>query len=351
MRPNALKLLREGTVIPAIPLVLNQDRTIDEAGQRRLIRYYLAAGAGGLAVAVHTTQFQIRAAAIGLFEPVLRITADEISRYESRTGRTVIRIAGACGPETQAVAEAELAARLAYDAVLLSPGGLQTASEDDLIARTRAVGCILPVIGFYLQPAVGGRILSFAYWQKLCALNEVVAIKAAPFDRYLTLDVLRAAALSERTGPIALYTGNDDHILLDLLTEHVFQENGRTVSIRFAGGLLGQWAVWTSSAVSLFNRLKKERAGQTLSADWLTLASQLTDCNSAIFDTTNRFRGCIPGIHEVLRRQGLLRGIWTLNEDEGLSPGQAEALDRVHRQYPHLHDDAFIARFLEEDKA
>lgn len=351
MRKLALDLLREGTVIPAIPLVLKPDRTFDEAGQRRLVRYYLASGAGGLAVAVHTTQFQIRDAKVGLLEPVLQIVADEIKRFEARTGRTVICIAGACGPEGQAVQEAEMAARLGYDAVLLSPGGLQSSDEGALIARTRTVAGVMPVIGFYLQPAVGGRIFSYAYWQQLCALEGVVAIKAAPFDRYLTLDVLRAAALSERADQITLYTGNDDHIILDLLSEHTFAENGRHYTARFAGGLLGQWAVWTSSSVSLFNQLKKERYSQTLSSRWLTLASQLTDCNSAIFDTANRFRGCIAGIHEILRRQGLMQGIWTLDEHETLSPGQAEELDRIHVQYPHLHDDAFVARFLANDRA
>ncbi|MDW7656035.1 MAG: dihydrodipicolinate synthase family protein [Bacillota bacterium] len=350
MRKQAYDLLREGTVIPAIPLVLRAERTIDEVGQRRLIRYYLAAGSGGLAVGVHTTQFQIRDAAVGLFEPVLQIAADEISRYEDRTGRTVIRIAGACGPEDQAVSEAEIAARHGFDAVLLSPGGLQSVSEDAMIERTRSVAQVIPVIGFYLQPAVGGRIFSFSYWQQLCALEGVVAIKAAPFDRYLTLDVLRAAAMSERADQIALYTGNDDHIVLDLLCEHTFEENGRKRNARFVGGLLGQWAVWTSSAVSLFNQLKNERDSQTLPSRWLTLASQLTDCNSAIFDTANHFRGCITGIHEILRRQGLIQGIWTLDEHETLSHGQAEALDRIHAQYPHLHDDAFVARFLEDDK-
>jgi dihydrodipicolinate synthase/N-acetylneuraminate lyase len=350
MRKLALDQLHAGTVIPAIPLVLKADRTFDEAGQRRLVRYYLAAGAGGLAVAVHTTQFQIRDANIGLFEPVLRITADEIRRFEARTGRTVIRIAGACGPEGQAVREAEIAQQHGFDAVLLSPGGLQTDGEDALIARTRAVASKMPVIGFYLQPAVGGRIFSFSYWQKLCDLEGVVAIKAAPFDRYLTLDVLRAAALSERSDQIALYTGNDDHIILDLLSDHTFEENGRQYTTCFAGGLLGQWAVWTSSTVSLFNQLKSERGQRILPSRWLTLASQLTDCNSAIFDTANRFKGCITGIHEILRRQGLIQGIWTLDEHETLSPGQAEALDRIHVQYPHLHDDAFVRKFLAEDR-
>lgn len=350
MRQDAARILAEGTVIPAMPLVIRPDRTLDDAGQRRLIRYYLAAGAGGLAVGVHTTQFEIRQAGIGMFEPVLALAADEIHRYEQETGRTIVRVAGACGPTGQAVREAGLARRLGYDAVLLSPGGLADYSEAELLERTRAVAAHMPVIGFYLQPAVGGRVFSFDYWQQLCAIENVVAIKAAPFDRYLTLDVLRAAALSERSGQIALYTGNDDHILLDLMTEHRFEQDGHVYKARFVGGLLGHWAVWTHRAVALFDCLKAELKAGSLKTDWLTLASQITDCNSAVFDTANNFHGCITGIHEVLRRQGLMDGIWTLEPGVGLSPGQSEALDRIQRQYPHLNDDAFVRDFLARER-
>lgn len=350
MRNSAWTKLAAGTVIPAIPLVLDERRQLDEAGQRRLVRYYLAAGAGGLAVAVHTTQFEIRKPEIGLFEPVLRLVADEMTLYERRTGGTVIRIAGVCGPAAQAVREAGIAAALGYDAALLSPGGLNHLSEADLIRRTEQVAEVMPVIGFYLQPAVGGRLFSYDYWRRVCAIEGVAAIKAAAFNRYLTLDVLRAAALSGRSDRIALYTGNDDHIFLDLLTEYAFAQDGQTCRVRFVGGLLGHWAVWTHTAVRLFNAMQDVLKNGADLREWLTLAAQVTDSNSAVFDTANRFHGCIAGIHEVLRRQGLMAGTWTLNPDENLSPGQSAEIDRIYAQYPHLTDDAFVRRFLAEDE-
>jgi dihydrodipicolinate synthase/N-acetylneuraminate lyase len=350
MRTKALKILMSGAVIPAIPLVLHPDRTFDEAGQRRLIRYYLASGAGGLAVAVHTTQFAIRKPGIDLLRPVLETAVSEMIRFEARTERTIVRIAGVCGAKQQAVREAEQAAALGFDAVLLSPGGLVDHSEEMLLSRTKTITQICPVIGFYLQPAVGGRVFSFSYWQKLCEIDGVVAIKVAPFDRYLTLGVLRAAALSSRSSKIALYTGNDDHIVLDLFTDYTFSDNGRQFGVRFSGGLLGQWAVWTSKATELFSQLVKEREEGIISGHWMNLASQITDCNSVIFDAAHHFKGCIAGIHEVLRRQGLIQGIWTLDPEEGLSPGQAAELDRIERQYPHLADNDFVADFLEQDQ-
>lgn len=348
MRETAKAILASGTVIPAMPLVLQPDRTLDEKGQRRLIRYYLESGAGGLAAAVHTTQFAIRDH--GLFEPVLSVAADEISRFEKRKGKTVVRIAGVCGPLPQAEAEAQIAANLGYDAVLLSPGGLLDDSEKQLLDRTKVISSQIPVIGFYLQPSVGGRLLEFSYWQKLCEIDHVVAIKVAPFDRYLTLDVLRAVALSGRSQEIALYTGNDDHIILDLIGDFSFVQDGCVHKVRFAGGLLGHFAIWTSRAVSLFDQLMEERDQEAVPSRWLTLASQITDCNSAVFDAAHRFKGCIAGIHEILRRQGLLDGIFTLDEHETLSPGQSEELDRICRQYPHLQDDDFVARFLENEE-
>ncbi len=350
MKNPALDILAAGTVIPAIPLVLDEQRHFDEAGQRRLVRYYLAAGVGGLAVAVHTTQFEIRKPEIGLFEPILRLVADEIDRYEQKTGRIVVRIAGVCGPAGQAVKEAQTAARLGYHAALLSPGGLNACSEDDLVARTEQVARIMPVIGFYLQPAVGGRMFSFDYWRRICDIDNVVAIKAAAFNRYLTLDVMRAAALSRRAGQIDLYTGNDDNIFNDLLTTCSFEDHGKTYQAKFVGGLLGHWAVWTHTAVRLFNEVKKAVAAGEPVQEWLTLAAQVTDSNSAFFDTANNFHGCIAGIHEVLRRQGLMTGIWTLDVNETLSPGQAEEIDRVYAQYPHLNDDEFVRQFLAEDQ-
>ncbi len=342
---EALELLRAGAVIPATPLALDARRLFDERAQRRLIRYYLAAGAGGIATAVHTTQFAIREDRHSLFRVVVETVADEIRRYEDRAGRPVIRVCGACGETAQAVSEAGLARDLGYDAVLLSPGGLGHLSEETLLERTRAVADVLPVIGFYLQKAVGGRALSFGYWENLCGIPGVAAIKCASFNRYTTLDVVRACALSSRNDEIALYTGNDDNILCDLLTEFRFRKNGGEVAKRFAGGLLGQWSVWTHKACGLLDRVKR---GDT--NGMLTLGAALTDANGAIFDAANNFGGCIAGIHEVLRRQGLLEGIWCLDPAETLSPGQAEELDRIARTYPELNDDAFVREFIAEDQ-
>ena len=326
---EALKIFAEGTFIPAIPLALDAARRFDEAAQRRLIRYYLEAGVGGVAVAVHTTQFQIRDPGIALLEPVFRVTAEEIDKLD----RVVVKIAGACGPTRQAVEEAKLARELGYDAVLLSPGGLTGLSEEELLERTRAVADTLPVIGFYLQTSVGGRRLSYEYWQGLCEIENVIGIKCASFDRYSTIDVVRAAAFASRD--VALYTGNDDNIVVDLLTPYRFTVDGRTVERRFVGGLLGHWAVCTRAAVKLFGELK--RAAE-IAPEHLRLAAEVTDFNSAVFDVRNGFRGCIPGVHEVLRRQGLMEGIWCLDPEEGLSPGQAEEIDRVMGMYPHLCD-------------
>lgn len=346
MRAEAMKKLREGTVIPAVPLVLHDNRTFDDAGQRRLLRYYLSAGSGGLAVAVHTTQFAIRDPRFALYDTVLKTAAQVTDAYEKESGETIVRIAGVCGPTDQAIAEARTARELGYDAVLLSPGGLAGYDEEALLARTRAVAEIMPVVGFYLQPSVGGRLLSYGYWERLCAIENVVAIKAAPFNRYLTLDVARAAALSPRAGQIALYTGNDDNILTDLMTEYVFKKDGREYKARFVGGLLGHWAVWTHTAVEYYKKAREAAQRGAADAGLMTLAVQITDANSAFFDAANGFAGCIAGIHEVLRRQGLMDGIWTLDENETLSPGQAEEIDRVYAMYPHLHDDDFVKDFL-----
>ncbi len=344
MREQARELFFKGGVIPALPLVLKDDRSFDEEGQRRLIRYYMHAGADGLAVAVHTTQFAIRDKEVGLFEPLIRMAMEEITAYQEENGRTVIAVCGVCGEREQAVREAKLACEAGYDAVLLSPGGLGHLSEEDLIERTRAIASILPVIAFYLQPSVGGRMFSFKYWKELCGISGVVGVKAAPFNRYGTLDVVRAVKESGRADEIALYTGNDDNIVLDLLTGFRFDQNEE--GIRFAGGLLGHWAVWTSSVVRMFRELKNLRGQDTLSAGVLTLAAQITDCNAAFFDTANGFKGCIAGIHEVLRRQGLMNNILTLDPGEGMSPGQADEIDRVYAAYPQLNDDAFVMEFL-----
>lgn len=339
---KALEILKAGTVIPATPLALDGCRCFDEKRQRLLTRYYLEAGAGGVATAVHSTQFEIRKPEINLFETVLTTVSDEISAYEAESGRIIVKIAGVCGKSAQAAGEAALAKRLGYDAVLLSPGGLSDLSEEQLLERTRAVAEVMPVIGFYLQPSVGGRAFSYSYWERLCEIPNVVAIKSAPFNRYLTFDVVRACALSSRNEEITLYTGNDDNILVDLLTEYSFTADGKTVKKRFKGGLLGHWCVWTHSVVKLFESISERRVTPEL----LTLAAEITDANGVIFDAANGFSGCIPGIHEILRRQGLLKGIWCLNPDEVLSPGQAEEIDRIYKMYPELNDDEFVKEFL-----
>ncbi len=339
---KALEILKKGTVIPATPLALDENRNFDEKQQRLLTRYYLEAGAGGVATAVHSTQFEIRDPEVNLFETVLRTVESVIDEYEKETGKTVIKICGVCGKIEQAVSEAKLAKEIGYDAVLLSPGGLNDMPESYLVERTKAVAEVMPVIGFYLQPACGGRVFSFDYWAKVCEVPNVVAIKAAPFNRYLTIDVVRACAFSSRSDEIALYTGNDDNIVVDLLTEFKFEKDGKAVTKRFSGGLLGHWCVWTNKVVEMFPKLQFASPTPEL----LTLAAEVTDANEAIFDSTKGFAGCIPGIHEILRRQGLLKGIWCINPDEVLSPGQAEELDRVCEMYPHLTDDAFVKEFL-----
>ena len=324
--------LRRGAVIPAHPLALTARRTLDERRQRALTRYYLAAGAGGMAIGVHTTQFEIRDPRHGLYEPVLQLAMEELRASDA------VKIAGVVGPTPQAVREAEFAARCGYDAVLLGLGALRKASTDELLAHVRTVAGIIPVVGFYLQPSVGGRILPYAFWRGLAEIDNVVAVKIAPFNRYQTLDVVRAVADSGRDD-LALYTGNDDNIVADLLTPYRFA--GRT--LRIVGGLLGHWAVWTRKAVETLDRIHALTAGAGLDDSWLTLNAEVTDVNSAFFDAANSYRGCIAGLHEVLRRQGLLEGIWCLDGDEGLSPGQTEEIDRVCRAYPHLADDEFVA--------
>ena len=344
---KALGILKKGTVIPATPLVLDENRKIDEKGIRLLMKYYLNCGVGGIATAVHTTQFEIRKPEIALFDPILKIVSEEIDGFEKKNNKVIVKVAGVCGAAEQAVREAETAKKYGYDAVLLSPGGLNSLSEAELIERTARVAEIMPVIGFYLQTAVGGRVFSYDYWEKICATENVAAIKCASFNRYQTLDVVRAAEMSERSGEITLYTGNDDNIVIDLLTEYSFDKNGKTVKRGFDGGLLGHWSVWTKKAVEIFNQIKEEKGKEAVSKEMLTLAAQVTDSNGAFFDTANNFSGCIPGLHEVLRRQGLMKNIYCLNPEETLSKGQVEEIDRVYRAYPHLNDDKFIADNIE----
>lgn len=325
--------LQQGLVIPAHPLALTSGRKLDERRQRALTRYYLASGVGGIAVGVHTTQFAIRNAEFGLLRPVLELAMEEMRPY------SVVKIAGVCGLLAQAVEEAELAASLGYDAVLLSLGALRNAPIADLLDHARAIASILPVVGFYLQPAVGGVNLPFSFWAQLAEIQNLVAIKIAPFNRYQTLDVVRAVADSGRALEISLYTGNDDNILIDLMSN--FSVGAEAV--RIMGGLLGHWAVWTSVAVEQVKRVQKIIGTRAeIPLEFLTLAWQITDSNAALFDPAHQFRGCIAGIHEILRRQGLLDGRWLLNPAEELSPGQMDELDRVCRLYPHLQDDRFV---------
>ncbi|MFF2887282.1 dihydrodipicolinate synthase family protein [Paenibacillus sp. NPDC057967] len=341
-----LAALHDGLVIPAHPLALDENRKLDEKHQRALTRYYMASGAGGIAVGVHSTQFEIRDPEHGLFETVLRMAAEEVDK--AGLDRPFIKVAGVCGGMEQAISEAHIALALGYDAALLSMGGLTGWSEADILKRTERIAAIMPVIGFYLQPSVGGRIFSYDFWRAFADIPNVVAIKMAPFNRYQTIDVVRAVCFSDRRDEIALYTGNDDNIVADLLTTYRFQVDGKTVEKQIVGGLLGHWAVWTQKAVELLEEIKSFRGVGVISKEWLTRNIQVTDSNAAFFDPANHFEGCIPGIHEVLRRQGLLKGTWCLNPDEKLSPGQSEEIDRVYEQYPHLHDDALVAAHLEK---
>lgn len=334
-----IAILRRGVAIPAMPLALNASRKMDERRQRALCRYYAAAGVGGLAVGVHTTQFAIRDPAVGLFEPVLQLAAEEMDRADRDRPEPLVRIGGVVGQTPQAVAEATLLRDLGYHAGLLSLAALPKASDDELIDHCRAVSRVIPVIGFYLQPSVGGRRLSFQFWRRFAEIENVVAIKIAPFNRYQTVDVVRAVAESGR-GDITLYTGNDDNIVADLLTPFRFGEGRER---RIVGGLLGQWAVWTRASVELHRRCRQAAESGVVPADLLALNAQLTDANAAVFDAANGFAGCIAGIHEILRRQGLLEGIWCLDPNETLGPGQAAEIDRVCRAYPHLMDDDFVA--------
>jgi dihydrodipicolinate synthase/N-acetylneuraminate lyase len=349
--------LLQGHVIPACPLALNAERTFDERHQRALVRYYMDAGAEGLAVGVHTTQFAIHEPQTGLYRPVLELAAETARASQ---GKAVL-VAGLVGNTEQALREARLALSMGYDCGLLSLSAFKGDNVDAIVAHCERVAEVIPLFGFYLQPAVGGQVLPYAFWRRFCEIERVVAVKIAPFDRYKTLDVVRAVADAGR-GPgsrhqIALYTGNDDHIVGDLLTE--FQLGRRTdaepapagsanVGLHIVGGLLGHWAVWTRKAVELLDQCKRARHDARLLARLLVLGAQVTDCNAAFFDAANDYAGCIAGLHEVLRRQGLLAGRWCLDPQEDLSPGQVREIDRVYAAYPHLNDDAFVAAHLDK---
>ena len=334
--------LRRGVAIPAHPLALDADRQLDMRRQRALTRYYLDAGAGGLAVGVHTTQFAIREA--GLYRPVLELAMQTASAW---TSRKPVMIAGLAGRTAQAVAESQTARGFGYHAGLLSLAAMKGASEDELIAHARAVASEIPLVGFYLQPAVGGILLPAAFWRRFAQIDNVVAIKIAPFNRYRTLDVVRGVAEAGAAERVTLYTGNDDHIVPDLLTPFTVVVNGAPVTLRIKGGLLGHWSVWVKRAVELLERIHAAIAASKVDAELLALDSQVTDCNAAIFDVANDFHGVIAGCHEILRRQGLLEGIWCLDPNETLGPGQKQEIDRVYNAHPHLNDDQFVRENLQ----
>jgi dihydrodipicolinate synthase/N-acetylneuraminate lyase len=336
----------KGVVIPALPLALNRYRKLDDKRQRALLRYYLDAGAGGIAVGVHTTQFAIRLPEIDLYRPILEIAKEEFDRFSINSNKPVFRIAGVIGRTDQAIQEANLALKNKYHAVLLSVAAFKDASNSEVLEHCKTIAGIIPVIGFYLQPAVGGRILDLDFWRSFAGIENVIAIKIAPFNRYRTMDVVRGVAESGRADQIALYTGNDDNILVDLLTEFRIQVKDKIITKRIVGGLLGHWAVWTRSAVKLLETIQKSDFKGDIQP-LLTLASKITDSNAAFFDAANNFAGCITGLHEVLRRQRILEGLWTLDKNEILSPGQKEEIDRVYAAYPELNDDSFITENLD----
>lgn len=354
MNPNEIPseimtAFRRGVAIPALPLALTAERAFDEKYARALVRYYIDAGVGGLAVGVHSTQFEIRDPEHALFEPVLALASETIDAWGAKRGRQILKISGVCGDTTQAKQEARTATRLGYHASLLSLAALKNANLDKLIEHCKAVAEEIPIIGFYLQPAVGGRVLPYAFWRRFAEIENVIAIKMAPFNRYQTLDVIRAVCDSKRGEEITLYTGNDDNIVVDLLTPFTMQTAAGKVCRYIRGGLLGHWGVWTQKSVALLEQIHAIRAAEkgTIPTQMLTTAVEVTDMNAALFDVANDFAGCIPGIHEILRRGGLLRGTWCLNPDEVLSPGQAEELDRVTKSYPHLCDTDFVREHLQ----
>lgn len=340
---NKKQDLHSGMAIPAHPTALNKNLGLDERRHRALSRYYLEAGAGGLAVGVHTSQFEIREA--GLYKPVLELSREEQKNFSQKTNTEIFMVAGVMGQTTQAVMEARTAMALGYDAVLLCLVGLGRLSESQLVSHCREVAEIAPVVGFYLQPSVGGMTLGTNFWREFSSIENVVAIKMAPFDRYQTLDVVRGVVESGRGDEIALYTGNDDNIVPDLLTTYEIPFEGKVIKKKIVGGLLGHWAVWTQTAVALQNSINGAEASRI--PDLLTLGTKVTDANAAFFDSRNRFKGSIAGIHEVLARQGLLEGNYTLNPKEVLSPGQKEEIDRVYKLYPELNDDQFVSENLE----
>lgn len=340
--------ISNGTVIPAMPLALNAERKFSEKHQAALVKYYLAAGAGGVAAGVHTTQFQIRDPQIGLFKPVLKLVASVMDDVSAATGTPYVKVCGVCGKTEQAIAEAKFAEETGYHACLLSMAAMKDATIPEMVEHARKVSEVMPIIGFYLQPAVGGRPLPYEFWRGFAEIDNVVAIKMAPFNRYQTFDVIRAVADSGRDD-ITLYTGNDDNIVMDLVTPYRIVTANGPRTLRIKGGLLGHWSVWVKKAVELFNECRAiADANAPVPMALMQKAMEVTDSNEAFFDGANAFKGCIAGLHYVLNKQGLLPGIWCLDPNETLSPGQEDEIKRVHDAYPHLNDDAFIAEHLNE---
>lgn len=345
--PHLVEHLRDGTAIPAMPLAQDESGAFDPAYQKALVRYYVDAGTGGLAVGVHSTQFNIRDPEVNLYEAVLAMASDAIDEWIN-PDRPYLKIAGIVGRTDQALNEARVASKHGYHAGLLSLSAFKDASVSDMIDHARAIANVLPLMGFYLQPAVGGRILPESFWKEFAAIENVVAVKISPFNRYQTLDVIRGIALSGRADEIALYTGNDDNIVADLLTPFKIQTPDGMRTLRITGGLLGHWAVWTQASVRLFSEIKSHlQTGSSSTSDLLAKGVHVTEMNGILFDVTNNFHGCLPGIHEVLRRQGLRRTNRCIDPDETLSPGQSAALERISQQYPDLVDDEFVAANLE----
>jgi hypothetical protein len=340
--PLKIERFRKGAVLPAHVLALRQDLSFDEPRMRALTRYYLDAGAGGVAVGVHTTQFAIRAK--GLYEPVLRRVSQTVAEFG---GEAAVRVAGVTGKTEQALSEAGIARSLEYDAVLLNVAAFASASEDEILEHCAAVAQTMPLIGFYLLTEVGGIVLSRDFWRRFCAIDNVIGIKVAPFNRYRTLDVAHGVVQAGAEDRVTLYTGNDDHIVLDLIMPLLVRRGGEDVTVQMKGGLLGHWAVWTQRAVELFQRIQRAVGEERIDRSLLAVDSIVTDCNRAIYDSQNDFKGCIPGCHEVLKRQGLFEGTWCLNREERLSPGQAELIDQVYRDYPEMNDDAFVRKNLD----
>ncbi|HOV22153.1 MAG TPA: dihydrodipicolinate synthase family protein [bacterium] len=342
MNKKILENLRKGVFIPAHPLALTKERKLDEKRQKGLTKYYIESGVGGIAVGVHTTQFEIHNPKVGLYKPVLQLAIETIKEYKLED--EIIKVAGICGKTEQATKEGEIARDMGYDAGLLNLGTFTDEKDDDiLIEHTKEVSRIIPVFGFYLQPATGGRELSFSFWCKFFQIDNVIAVKVAPFDRYRTIDVIRAIVETGREKDIAVYTGNDDNIIIDLITPFKFNNK----IIRIVGGLLGHWAFWTKKSVDIFNEIKEIiKENSPIPQEILTLSAAITDVNSAVFDANNKFSGCIPGINEILRRSGLLEGNWCINQDITLSPGQKEEIDRIFSEYSYLRDDEFVKKNL-----